>query len=284
MSHRGVISLKQKLGLTHFLRVPLATGKSYPRVKEAYDQLKQDPLFQIIPKDALHHVDNLHLVLGSLRLNGPKHVDAACSLLRDLEQGGWHQLSEAFKNETSGAGDRITTLSQTEIQPFMVDLVGVGGCIDPRTRNTDLSRTPRLYSHIQNSTVALYPFFKAISERFYSKGLGRMSEGTSHVERQQIALANTNQSPPYTTKNPHPKLAPHQQQYLRQRIDAREIQEKYRDVPWIKSIPLQEIRISEIGRPRKADGTLLQHAFNDVATFKLPGSYETSPKQEDIDA
>lgn len=227
-------------------------------------------------------MDNLHFPLGVLRLENSKRVDAACSLLRKFEQDGWGQVFRALSKESNEPVKPTSTVAPLKAHPFIVDSVGIGGSTDLRTSNTDLSRSMRLFAYIQASTDALKSFCRAIYSRFHSAGFGMVIRVPSGTEGLQIRIANTSQLS--RKRRQHPRLPPPQQQDLFQRFDVREIEEKYRGVPWIEGVPLQEIRITELGRPRKPDGTLLHHAFNDVTSFKLPGSYETSSKQEGIDA
>ncbi len=262
---------KQQANLTHFLRIPMAVGSSYSRMEDAHRRLKQDPCFHVIPKAALTHLDNLHYAIGELRLDSPQRIHAACELLRSLEKDRWHRVAKVLEDGAIQATRSISVMPTTQSQPFKVDLVGIGGPLTSRFV-PDLSASIRLYTYIQESTGLLQNFCYGLYSIFCFEGFGVSDPANVSAKPPlNIRIASTQESSRSRTRDP--RRGPNE--YRLMRFDARDIYDRYQNSAWVQDVLLQEIRISEIGRPRNPDKSLLHHTFSDIATAALPGFCET---------
>lgn len=249
-------NVQQQANLTHFRRIPMAAGISYSPMEDASQRLKQDPCFDVVPKGAFTHLDNLHYTIGELRLDSPQSVDAACELLRSLEKDSWRHVTRVLDDEIVQSMRPISTVRTTPIQPFKVDLVGMGGPLIRRF-TPHLPGSTRLYTYIQDSTGSLQDFCWGLFSIFRSEGFGILDPSEFPAKRPlNIMIGNTRTSPRSNIRIPH--RGPNRYQLMR--FDARDIEHKYQNVAWVKDVLLQEIRISKIGRPRKSDSSHLHHA------------------------
>ena len=272
---KNLRDFKQQANLTHFLRIPMAVGSSYSRMEDAHRRLKQDPCFRVVPEAALTHLDNLHYTIGELRLDSPQRILAACELLRSLEKDRWHQVVKVLEDGVIQATRPISGVPTTQSQPFKVDLVGIGGPLAHRFV-LDLTASRRLYTYIQESTGSLQAFCSGLYSIFCLEGFGVSNPTRLPAKRPfNIRIASTLESSRSKIRNPD--RGPNE--YRLMKFDARDIHDKYQNLAWVKDVLLQEIRISEIGRPTKPDKSLLHHNFNDIGTAALPGFCEKRPSK-----
>ncbi|KAI4188088.1 MAG: hypothetical protein L6R41_002390 [Letrouitia leprolyta] len=194
----------KKLPLTHFLCLPLTnesatqwqeslhrftadiqslqTQKSIPPSPSA-STVSTSTATQILPR-AIRPQGTLHLTLGVLSLTEPEKVEAATSLLRDLDLTSIlttaagqqkhtkgiiageipleaEQHSPSLDSSRQGLDEPSQTLSP---RPLILSFTGLQSMHS--TKSTSL-----LYAPPSDATGRLYPFCETIKERFIQEGL-----------------------------------------------------------------------------------------------------------------
>lgn len=86
LPERTLGSLK-KHRITHFLRIPFATAKSTPQLRQSIDHVARDPITAALPRAAWPAPDELHYALGPLSLLKPERKERAERLLPKLGHG-----------------------------------------------------------------------------------------------------------------------------------------------------------------------------------------------------
>ncbi len=215
MVFRRSLNNRQRLGLTHFIRIPFATRN--PHLQGSYDRLSQDLVAEGVPQAALPALANLYLNLGQLSLQDGQRIGAACKLLQGLERESWCGISGS-----PAAG-------KTRSQPFTMDLVGVGDSLAGRSAR-ELSSLMTLYTYIYEPTGTLQEFCNGLKSAFIRQGLMIPNPDDSIQESVlQTTIARTKflssgkQNPKYPWVR---DLVP--------RFDARALHERYQDVHWYR--------------------------------------------------
>ena len=197
------------LPLTHFLCLPLVTPastsqwqSSLRRFTDETPTSSQNPAGCFTPKTegktlspipirAIRPLGTLHLTIGVMSLQGQKRIDAAVELLRNVNIA--ELLYEAAQAPSSG--DRKWTaakVSQPRLRPLVLSFTGLKSMHPPK--NTSFIYTPPT-----DETGRLYPFCKALSERF-QKAEFMMKE--KRAMKLHATILNTIYAPKVLTKRP----------------------------------------------------------------------------------
>ena len=247
-----MMTWKEALNLTHFVRIALVTRASLPQILRSYSRIQKDTISTVIPQGAFTHPANLHLTLGSLSLPTPSDLVAALEIIR-------------------------SAIARQDDHPFTVHVVGIGKSLVSREPR-DLSRTLRLYSRIEDPTNTFHKFCQRVRTILRDEGLLRLDP---LVQSFQIPfhtrLLDTNRLDGDSVNDKHPR-------FLRPRIDATDIHRKYKDFVLMKDVQLEELHISKIGLKKVLYEDVLVAGYRNIATVPLPGAARnvTKPLQTEL--
>ena len=159
------LNRQQRLGITHFLCIPLATSTSRPMISDVYRKIMHDPASSNIPKPCFKYPEQLHVNLGNLRLDTPQRLDQALTLLRSLDIQSI--LHDTFYSSTSYTRSTTKTISSSN---SILDVSLKGIHPDPRQpRNSKESFT--LYASVFDKSGLLPRVCVAIYQAFSDANL-----------------------------------------------------------------------------------------------------------------
>ena len=180
-------SFREIYGLTHALRIPLATPTSSRQLDRLLQRLRSHPSASAVPSVVFRPVNTHCLVIGSLSLKTKDRMEQALSLLKGLDMNAiFHKVTQS---ETSSNEYSLSAAPQSykPSKNFMVSLAGI-------VRNDALHKCHRLYIPITDHGGGLQAFVQEIRSIFRSAGL--MStlriERTGSVPMHFKVLGNTN--------------------------------------------------------------------------------------------
>lgn len=265
----GAVRSIQKYKFTHFLRVPLATSRSRPQLRESLDLAAQDPITAALPRRTWSVPDEMHYVLGALGLQSPAAVEKAVQILKNMDL---HRMIE-----TLVACTRDSTISFDTAKPFssndrarhplerpMVTLRG----LYPAPTSEYPSRTKSLTCNITERMPFLSKFRQEVLKPFSKARL------MPAVAEEKLLIATL-----MTTSSLHADVVKsglrHMGKGYRRNpyFDASDFHEKYNDFPWTTEFPLEKLCISEIGlKDFWREDNVVGTGFRELASIPFPGT------------
>ncbi|KAL8723294.1 MAG: hypothetical protein Q9181_007315, partial [Wetmoreana brouardii] len=186
---------KKKPPLTHFLCLPLVTPSSTPQWQKSLQAFTDDIMHSnqpfettssstsptkrqgdkaSIPLKAIRPLGTLHLTIGVMSLPQPERVDAAIMALKGMDVVQMLQRAEAPKEQDQGSAEGISAGEGSDPpppthdrgqnpSPLTLSFTGLKSMHAPRS-------TSLLYVPPTDPTGRLYPFCRALRERFVEEG------------------------------------------------------------------------------------------------------------------
>jgi len=264
---KGAARNKKKYGITHFLRIPLATDKSTSQLLRSLKQVSQDPIAAALPRAAWNTLDELHYLVGPLSLLKPGRLDRAIRLLRELDM---KQIAKAIA-ATSGTDVVKQPASRStetvySVQSPIISLQGMG--LAPTDKHF-LRKTKTISCNIRESRPFLEQFRMTVSKIFEDADLIQVAGPVSRpitLKVMSTSYLRTN------VPNTKPTLKA-MNKFLEPSFDASDLIPKYRDFTWTTDYPLERFCISEVGLKDVArNGEVVRMGYHDIASVPLPGS------------
>ena len=245
-------------GITHALRMPLATPKSRPSLESSYRLLLSDPAASHIHPAAFAPPDMQYLNLGSLRLSSAFAKRRAIELLKNLRE------DVTLYQNTSTKGQLV--------EPLHVSVAGLF-----LTQNGNLIKCARLYAPVIDHTNRLGSFIQIVQEKFLSANVMAVTK----YQPEPKPLFHTSVINNKTLRSKNCNNAPHIQRKLSgtgltaTRLaswDVRDLYAKYRDNTWAADFPLQRLCITEVrSMDICKDGEIIGRGCPELASVPLPG-------------
>ncbi|KAL9591518.1 MAG: hypothetical protein Q9179_007640, partial [Wetmoreana sp. 5 TL-2023] len=187
---------KKKPPLTHFLCLPLLTPSSTPQWKKSLQAFTDDIVHSnqpletpsstsptkrqghkaSIPLKAIRPLGTLHLTIGVMSLPQPERIDAAIMALKGLDVVQMLQRAEAPRASDDKGQSNAEAISAGEKSdpppsphggqspsPLILSFAGLKSMHAPKS-------TSLLYVPPTDPTRRLYPFCRALRERFVEEG------------------------------------------------------------------------------------------------------------------
>ncbi|KAI4275103.1 MAG: hypothetical protein L6R38_005957 [Xanthoria sp. 2 TBL-2021] len=273
----------EKYGITHFLRIPLATRQSRPQLRETLNQVAQDPIAAALPRDCWKHPEQLHHQMGLLRLDSPKRVREACELLNGISVGYRDVLdSEPIRKQlkysieiiwlTCSAASRSLTRLATvqDLWQSSAPTVALNGLHDRAHLPSYPKEARTLACNVKESCPFLFNFTWRIRDVFVAKGFIPAIKDGFRPEAPRVSIMATK-----FVKSDVRSEKPTLRSLRRNRtpvFDASDLHAKYKNNPWTTEFPLERMCISELGlRAVWKGGKVIRTAFRDIANVPLPG-------------
>ena len=274
----GVSMSKGKYGLTHFLRIPLATAKSTPQLLASIDRIATDPITSAFPPAAWSSPDQIYLSIGCLSLKTPARVAAAVELLRRLDIPAIIDSTATTQDVSSTiVGDAhkylYTASSSAKVtekpDPAQAPAVTLRGLSIPPRALDYPRKTKELLCHIVESRPFLRHFCAIASTLFENQGFipfvpppGLQPLHVRLLTGKYLRTDRVNDKFTLEGKDVWRKPS----------FDVSDLHPKYEDFPWTTEFPLERICISELGlKDVKRNDEVIRTAYRDIAAVPFPG-------------
>lgn len=250
--------------LTHFLCLPLVTQTSRPQLQASISRFTtevttaNDATITSLPPKAVRSVGAIHFTIGVMSLPTPERLEAACSLLRDLDVLDLLKQAEASVSTSTSKeysiGTQEITTSDKPPQPLKISLSGLHPMQAP-------TKTSSLYTAPTLSPRSLTPFSLALQTAFRTPGF--LLPDTRPLKL-HATIVNTIYARSATSgKKRWSKDSG--------KIDATALIERYRDYEWVRDMRIERVAICEMGAKKVLEGeVVVDQVYTEVASVELP--------------
>ena len=261
-----------RLGLTHALRIPLATRTSRPQLESSLRRVMSDPTTSDIHPAAIRPPDMQYLQIGTLSLETSEAKAKALTVLEELELD--RMLLQCMQSRSPGIGKNHPQPHMlTSWKPLRVSLSGL-------VHLDILHSCTRLYVPIVDHTGLLSDFTQAIRTQLLSAGLmvvdrrqkvplepGPPPLQTRIIHNRRLQTRIVNENPSLLSRLPDGQVV-----YRLATFDLREFYNKFKDVMWAANFPLERLCLSELNScDIVKDGILIGRGCREMASVPLPG-------------
>jgi len=275
---KGSMRNKWNYGITHFLRIPIATPESTPQLLQSLGHVAQDPIAAALPRAAWRTPDELHYHVAPLSLLEPGRLDRAIRLLRGLNM---NRISKAIAaasgtNVVNEPAGRSTEMVHS-VQAPITSLQGLG--LPPNGKNC-LRKTKEMVCNIRERRPFLKQFKSIVFKIFQDADLIQISGSTSTTTTSVMATKYLRTDVPNDKSTLRWKEA-----VLEPYFDASDLISKYNDFRWTTDFSLEQLCISELElKDFVRNGEVVRMGYHDVASVPLPGSVSCGALDQDINS
>ena len=255
-----VTSNSQKLGLTHFLAIPLVPPTSRSQVRNSFECLWDDLTAIGVPTGAIRPLGLLHLDLQiALSLKTRERMDEATDILQKfsikeiLPTIHESSTSRSLSRDSSSALPTSNYHTNNSIAPPSVSISSL--FCTPGREAVALSLSAKIYDathRVRNWKLGLIHAYRAA-------GLNPKSNSSRNIQRRAaieeildsydstVRLVRIPSSTEVTECKWNPRELVHPTLHS---FDARGLLERYKDNVWIENAPLERVSICKIGFDR----------------------------------
>lgn len=274
----------ERIGLTHALRIPLATRTSRPQLESSLRKVMSDPTASNIHPAAFGPPDMHFVHTGTLSLERPEIEAKTLQVLEELDLE--RMLLQCSQSRGLGIGkEHPQPQTLPSRMPLRVSLSGLA-------YNSSLHDCRRLYAPIVDHTGILPEFTQAIRKQFAAAGLiavdprlpfeaGPPPLQTKIIHNRNLQLRTANTKPSVISQ-----LSQGQVAYRLASFDVRDLYSKFKDVTWAANFALERLSLSLIGsRDIVKDGRIIGRGFQETASVPLPGvkRLEAEPELQGVE-
>ena len=231
-----------------------------------------DPAARSIPVDAWRNVDQLSIIMGTVKLRSAEDKETACKLLQQMNHDP--KLISNITRTQNRSRDSATLLESPKPDSMarnIVRTVSLHGLESAVNQKAEPVAIAALYgrvkgngrfilnlSHILNDTFAKFKTNRVVSKTNREVKFGVM---TTHLLRPKAIRT--------LGKHPIPKEPD---------LDVASLCDRYKDFIWAKDVPLEKICLSDVGlKDVWSQGRIVAHAvYRDIASVALPGAHSIS--------